>query len=97
MRLIAIGTLRAFWRAHPESEEQLKAWHKVVQSASWKTPHQVKSQFGSASIIGDNRVVFNVAGNRYRLVVKVHYNTGIVYVRFIGTHDEYDAIDAEEV
>jgi len=68
-----------------------------MKSASWKTPNDVKSQFRSASIIGDNRVVFNIAGNKYRLIVKIHYNTGIVYVRFIGTHPDYDAINAEEV
>ena len=97
MRLIATGTLKAFWRVHPDSQEQLKAWHRMVRSASWKTPHDVKSQFGAAGVIGDNRVVFNIAGNKYRLVVKIHYNTGIVYVRFVGTHAEYDAVDATEV
>ena len=97
MRLIAIGTLRTFWKTHPDSTEQLQAWYKLMRSAAWKTPNDVKRQFRSASIIGGNRVVFNIAGNKYRLIVKIHYNTGIVYVRFIGTHREYDAINAEEV
>jgi mRNA interferase HigB len=68
-----------------------------MKSARWKTPNDVKRQFRSASIIGDNRVVFNMAGNKYRLIVKIHYNTGIMYLRFIGTHKQYDAINAEEV
>ena len=97
MRLIAIGTLRTFWNLHHDSKEQLQAWYKLMRSATWKTPNDVKRQFGSASIIGGNRVVFNIAGNKYRLIVRIHYNTGIVYVRFIGTHREYDAINAEEV
>ena len=97
MRLIAIGTLRNFWRTHPDSREQLQAWCKLMKSASWKTPNDVKRPFRSASIIGDNRVVFNIAGNKYRLVVKIHYNTEIVYLRFIGTHKQYDAVEAEEV
>ena len=97
MRLIAIGTLRNFWRTHPDSREQLQAWYKLMKSASWKTPNDVKRQFRSASIMGDNRVVFNIAGNKYRLIVKIHYNTGIVYLRFVGTHKQYDAVNAEEV
>ena len=97
MRLIAIGTLRNFWRTHPDSREQLQAWYKLMKSASWETPNDVERQFRSASIIGDNRVVFNIAGNKYRLIVKIHYNTGIVYLRFVGTHKQYDAVNAEEV
>lgn len=97
MRLIAIGTLRRFWTAYPDSEEPLKAWYQLAQSAAWNTPNDIKRQFRSASIIAGNRAVFNVAGNKYRLIVKIHYNTGIVYVRFVGTHRQYDAINAEEV
>ena len=97
MRLIAIGTLRDFWTVYPDSEGQLRAWYKALKAAQWKTPHDVKRAFGAASIIGGNRVVFNISGNKYRLVVKMHYNTGIAYVRFIGTHQQYDAIDAEEI
>lgn len=68
-----------------------------MRSANWKTPNDVKQQFRSASVIGGSRVVFNIAGNKYRLIVKIHYNTQIVYVRFIGTHQEYDSINVEEV
>jgi mRNA interferase HigB len=97
MRLVAIGTLRRFWTKHSDSKEQLLAWYKVVKSSDWKSPNEVKRQFRSASIIGGNRVVFNIAGNKYRLIVKIHYNTGVVFVRFIGTHKQYDAVNAEEV
>ena len=97
MRLIAIGTLKNFWRIHPDSKKELQAWYRFMKSANWRTPNDVKRQFRSASIIGNNRVVFNIAGNKYRLIVKIHYNTGIVYVRFIGTHRQYDAINATEV
>ena len=97
MRLISIGTLKSFWRTHPDSKEQLQAWYRLMKSANWRTPNDVKRQFRSASVIGNNRAVFNIAGNKYRLIVKIHYNTGIVYVRFIGTHRQYDAINATEV
>lgn len=97
MRLITIGTLRAYWEDHPDSREQLQAWHQVVKAAKWSNSNEVKTQYGNASIIGDNRVVFNIAGNKYRLIVKIHYNTSVVFVRFIGTHKEYDQIDAEEI
>ena len=97
VRLIAIKTLRDYWEANQEIREQLQAWHDVIKAANWITPNELKAQFRNASIIGDNRVLFNIAGNKYRLIVKIHYNTGIVYVRFIGTHKEYDKIDAEQV
>lgn len=97
MRLITIGTLRAYWEDHPDSREQLQAWRQVVKAAKWSNSNEVKTQYGNASIIGGNRVVFNIAGNKYRLIVKIHYNTSVVFVRFIGTHKEYDQIDAEEI
>lgn len=95
--MIAIGALREYWEDHPDSRAQLQAWHQIVKNAMWRSPNEVKAQYRNASIIGGNRVVFNIAGNKYRLIVKIHYNTGIVYVRFIGTHQEYDQINAEEV
>lgn len=70
---------------------------QVVKIATWSNSNEVKAQYRNASIIGGNRIVFNIAGNKYRLIVKIHYNTGIVYVRFVGTHQEYDQINAEEV
>jgi len=99
MRIIAVRTLRAFWEqpAHRDAEQPLKAWYAEARNATWRTPAGVKAHYRHASIVGGNRVVFNVAGNKYRLVVKFHYNAGIGYVRFVGTHAEYDRIDVEVV
>jgi mRNA interferase HigB len=97
MRLITVGTLRSYWEDHPDCREQLQAWYQIVKAAKWRDSNEVKAQDGNASIIRGNRVVFNIAGNKYRLIVKIHYNTSIVFVRFIGTHKEYDQIDAEEI
>ncbi|WP_322575322.1 type II toxin-antitoxin system HigB family toxin [Fodinibius sp.] len=99
MRVIAKRTLRAFWSipGHEDAKEPLEAWHREALQADWSDPHAVKAQFRSASILKGNRVVFNIAGNKYRLVVKINYPYRVVYVRFIGTHAEYDAIDVEAV
>ncbi len=100
MRIIAKRTLREFWESGPEFEDskgQLEAWHAEVQKSVWQTPQQVKSQFRSASILKNSRVVFNIHGNKYRLIVKINYSYGIVYVRFVGSHKQYDKIDAETV
>lgn len=78
-------------------EDALKAWYYEARYAAWKTPDDIKQRYGSADILPDNRVVFNIKGNNYRLVVKIHYNMGIVYIRFVGTHTEYDKIDAETI
>ncbi len=93
VRVIAKRTLREFWAVYPDAEEPLKAWHQEVVKADWETPHEVKAQFGSASILGDSRIVFNIAGNKYRLLVKINYPYRFLYIRFIGTHVEYDQID----
>jgi mRNA interferase HigB len=97
MRVIAKSTLRMFWQRHPDAEEALQAWYDEAERAVWRTPAEIRSRYASASILADNRVVFNIKGNQYRLVVQIHYNTQIVYVRFVGTHAEYDCIDAETV
>ena len=97
MRIIAKRVLREFWERCPDAEQALLAWYKEVEAEDWDTPAKVKAKYRNASIIGDNRVVFNIKGNRYRLVVKVNYPYRVVYVRFVGTHAEYDAVDAEEV
>jgi mRNA interferase HigB len=97
MRVVARKTLRAFWERFPDSEDALKAWFAEAERATWLTPGEIKAQYRSASIIKDNRVVFNICGNKYRLVTKFSYKNGIVLIRFIGTHKEYDAISAEEV
>ena len=97
MRIIAKRTLREFWERHPDAEEPLLAWYREVEQEDWDSPDKVKAKYRNASIVGDNRVVFNIKGNHYRLVAKVNYPHRIVYVRFVGTHAEYDRIDVEEV
>ncbi len=97
MRIIAKRTLRAFWERHPRARGPLEAWHQEVAQADWARPSELKAQFRSASVLEGNRVVFNIAGNQYRLVVKINYPYRIVYVRFIGTHKEYDHIDVSTV
>lgn len=97
MRVIAKRALREFWERFPDAEEALTAWHAEAEAAAWKTPANIKGQYGSASIVAGNRVVFNIGGNKYRLVVQVHYNTGFMFVRFVGTHAEYDRIDVTTV
>ncbi len=97
MRIIAKRTLREFWERHPDSELPLFDWYKETRRANWDAPSRVRERYASASIISGNRVVFNIRGNTYRLVVNVNYQYQTVYIRFIGTHAEYDRINAEEV
>jgi mRNA interferase HigB len=97
MWIITRSALRDFWENHADAEEPLKEWFHVADQARWKTPEEITDLFPSASILPDNRVVFNIKGNHYRLVVKIHYNTGVVYIRFVGTHAEYDKIDAPTI
>jgi len=97
MRVIAVSTLRDFWVKHPQAEIPLRAWFADASRAAWKTPADIKAAHRNASFVGSNHVVFNIKGNDYRLVVAVHYNRGMMYIRFVGTHKEYDAIDAGKV
>ena len=97
VNIIAKGTLRDFWERHAETEQSLKSWYHIASKASWTRPHDIKRIFASASIIADNRVVFDICGNNYRLVVKFNYPCQMWFVRFIGTHKEYDKIDATGV
>ncbi|MEZ5277045.1 MAG: type II toxin-antitoxin system HigB family toxin [Opitutaceae bacterium] len=97
MRIIARKTLREFWRLHPDAEQPLRAWFHEVTDARWKTPMDVRKRYQSADILPGNRVIFNIKGNAYRLIVKIHYNTGIVFVRYLGTHADYDRIDAANI
>ena len=90
-------TLKSFWEKHPDAENPLKAWYIEARRANWRSPQDIKAVYRTASILRNNRVVFNVKGNTYRLVVAVNYEFQIVYIRFIGTHAEYDNIKAEEV
>ena len=97
MRVISIAMLRRFWEQHRAAETMLRAWRREAQVARWKTPKDILDYYPSADILPGNRVVFNIKGNQYRLVVEIHYNTGVVYIRFVGTHAEYDRIDAETI
>lgn len=98
MQVIALRTLRLFWRRHPQAEGPLRAWYAVLSRAQWSGPADVKRQFGTTvDFIGDNRIVFDIAGNKYRLIVHVAYAFRRVLIKFIGTHAEYDRIDAETV
>jgi mRNA interferase HigB len=97
MRIIAVSYLRHFWEANPGAEQHLKAWVDEVKRATWTQPADIKEQYRSASILKNRRVVFNIKGNNYRLIVAVAYSYQAVYVKFIGTHAAYDAIDAETV
>jgi mRNA interferase HigB len=100
MRIIALGTLKAFLRRNPayaDATDPLMAWHRQVKAADWATPADVKATVRSASILRDGRVVFNIAGNKYRIVVWINYPYRVVYIRFVVTHRQYDAIDAQRI
>jgi mRNA interferase HigB len=100
MRIIALSTLKTFWEKNPgyrDAKEPLLAWYRHVLKADWTSPAEVKRDFRTASMLRDGRVVFNIAGDKYRLVVRVNYAYRVVYVRFIGTHARYDAIDAQTI
>jgi len=97
MRVIAKSTLQEFWARFPDAEEALKSWFAEAKKADWQNPADIKEKYRNASIIKDSRVVFNICGNKYRLVVKIRYKNAIVLIRFIGTHKEYDAIDVEVI
>ena len=100
MRIIALSTLKRFWDESPtfrDSREPTLAWYRHVLKANWDSPASVKANFATASILKDGRVVFNIAGNKYRIVAWINYPYRVVYIRFIGTHVQYDAIDAQTV
>lgn len=97
MRVIAVSTLRAFWAVHADSEQQLKAWFEEAQAAQWQSPAEIKEHYRSASILKNGRVVFNIAGNKYRLVVAVLFSSQIVLIKFVGTHEAYNKIDAQSI
>ena len=86
MRVISRKKLLDFWRRHPDVEEPLKAWYAEAKHSKWKAPDDIKQRYRSADMLPDNRIVFNIKGDHYRLVVKINYSIGIVYIRFIGTH-----------
>jgi len=99
MRVIAKSTLKKFWEqaAHGDAQGPLVSWYEEALKAAWATPQAIKEQYGNASICGNNRVVFNIGGNKYRLVVEIQYRAGIAWVKFIGSHARYDEINVETV
>jgi mRNA interferase HigB len=98
MRIIAKSTLRQFWESgHPGARPALEDWYHVASLSTWTNPNAVKDTYGNASIIANDRVVFNIAGNKYRLVAALDYRRGLVFVKFVGTHRQYDQINAATV
>ncbi len=96
-RVLAKSTLREFWEKHRDSEQYLKTWYKTAMESEWRSPRDVKKTYASASFLIDNRVVFNIKGNHYRLVVKFNYERSWAFIRFIGTHASYDKINASKI
>ena len=97
MRIIAISQLKKFWEKYPDSEQSFLAWVDEARNANWKTPLGIKAHFATASILKSRRVVFNIKGDDFRLVVAVAYRFGAIYIKFVCTHQQYDAIDADTV
>ena len=97
LRVISKKILRDFWEKHEDCEQQLKAWFREAQKAEWENPNQIKTEYPSASILNENRVVFNIKGNNYRLIVKISYEYEMLWIRFIGTHAEYDKIKTSTI
>jgi len=97
MHVIARKTLKQFWTRHTDAEHELETWYHEVKKARWQTSAELKARYPKASIINSERVVFNICGNKYRLVVQINYAYGKVFIRFIGTHAGYDAIDVETI
>ena len=96
-RIIAKKTLREFWEKHADSEQYLKTWHETAKNSNWNSPNEVKETYINASILKDSRIVFNIKGNSYRLIVKFNYVRQWAFIRFIGTHAEYDKINADTI
>lgn len=96
-RIFAKSTLRTFWEKYPESEQYLKTWYDTAMNSEWSTPADVKKSYASASILKDSRVVFNIKGNAFRLVAKFNFEKQLIFIRFIGTHAEYNKIDANRI
>jgi mRNA interferase HigB len=96
-RIYVKGILRDYWKKHPDSEQYLKTWYDTAMNSDWKNPNDVKRSYATASILKDNRIVFNIKGNSYRLVAKFNYEKQWIFIKFIGTHAEYDKINANSI
>lgn len=97
MRVLAKKTLRDFWKKHTDSEEQLKTWYKEASKAKWDNPSDIRKEYAKASILKGGRIVLNIYGNKYRLIVEINYKRKWVFIRFIGSHEDYDKIDANKI
>jgi mRNA interferase HigB len=98
MQIVALRTLRLFWERHPQAETPIRVWYTVASRADWKSPDDIKRQFGATvDFTSDNRAIFDLSGNKYRLIVHISYVYKRILVKFIGTHADYDKIDAETV
>lgn len=97
MRVIATKTIRQYWEKHPQTEQSLKAWLQEVEQSNWESPQALKLKYRNASVLSGKRVVFNIKGNQYRLIVDIEYRLKIVFVVWFGTHAEYDLIDSKTV
>ena len=96
-RIVAKRTIREFWEKHSDSKAYLKTWYQTVKAAEWKTPNDIKKFYATISILKNSRVVFNIKGNDYRLVAKINYDRQWLFIRFVGTHEEYDKIDTNTI
>lgn len=97
MRIIAIKTLKKYWQEFPQAEQALLSWHDEANDAQWANPNELKDQFRNASILTNKRVVFNICGNKYRLIVDIEYRLKIIFIIWFGTHTQYDKIDAKTI
>ncbi|MDD4192447.1 MAG: type II toxin-antitoxin system HigB family toxin [Mangrovibacterium sp.] len=97
MRVVAKKVLRAFWEKYDDSEQPLKTWYKEASKARWNTPNEIKAEYAKASVLKSGRIVFNICGNKYRLITDINYERQWVFIRFIGTHDDYDRINADKI
>ena len=97
MRVISKKILREFWTKHADSEQPLKSWYQEAEKSEWKNVNEIKTEYPTLSVLGGNRFVFNIKGNKYRLVVRINFQYHMIWIRFIGAHHEYDKIDATKV
>lgn len=97
MRVIAVKTLKQFWEKVPDTKQSLLPWYEEAETAFWNNPNELKTQYINASVISDKRVVFNIHGNKYRLIVDIEYRLKIVFIVWLGTHKQYDKIDAKKI
>ena len=96
-RIFAKRTIREFWEKYPDSKDYLETWYETVRSANWRTPNEIKEFYATVTILKSSRVVFNISGNKYRLIAKINFQKQWLFIRFIGTHQEYDKIDANRI